>query len=294
MQSLGNAELIDPKKAKKRLRKRARLHRAKKHQSTSIIRFLIAILFASACYGMYFLDLVPASGQIEKGYRQGVAFVKGKLNDYSFGAGFQIQDISITGLHNLEEDEVLSVLGFGDGMSSLNYNSREAWQRLKALKWVKKAKIQLLLPGTVYIHIEEYKPYARIQEFGQHYLINGQSEILKYHEPTDYHALPLFVGYGAQDHGIVLHKRVAVYPGLAKRVEAGIRVDNRRWDLLMDNGVRLQLPEKGVKQALAKFMGLEKGHRILDQGYSVIDMRLGDRMGFGKLVRKEQKLSAVF
>ncbi len=293
MQSLDEPLLTDPKQAKKRLRKRARLQRAHKRKDTGIIRFFLLFLVLLSCYGMSFLNLMPGSGLIEKYYGWSVAVVQKKFNDISFSAGFQIQDISISGLKNLEEEEVLAVLGFGAGISSLNYDSRTAWKQLQQLKWVKKANVQLLLPGTLYIKIEEYAPYARIQEFGQHYLINEQGEILKYHDPGDYETLPLFVGFGSKGHAVTLDRILRLYPAIRGKVSAAIRVDDRRWDLLTKNGKRVMLPEKGVVEALKKMVGLEQKYKILGQDYALIDLRLADRLRLGKKLAKDTRRNKV-
>ncbi len=287
MQSFEPTELIDPKQAKKRLRKRARLHRAQKRNDTALIRIILTVLIALTGYGLSYLDLLPGARQVKAVYNQAVTYSVQKFNDVSFGAGFQIQDISITGLKKLNEEEVLAVLGFGAGVSSLNYDSQKAWKRLQGLKWVKKADVQLLLPGTLYIKIEEYPPFARIQEFGQHYIVNEQGEVLRTYEAGGYRDLPLFVGYGALDHGVALYQVMQNYKTLLSRVQASIRVDNRRWDLLLDNGHKVMLPEKGIAQALRKLAGLEQKYLILDQKYSLIDLRLDNQLRLGM---QEQKV----
>ncbi len=45
---------------------------------------------------------------------------------------------------------------------------------------------------------------------------------------------------------------VAAYPALAGKVRAYIRVADRRWDILLENGVRIMLPEDEPMKALAE------------------------------------------
>ncbi len=293
MQSLERNQSVDQKQAEKRLKRRARLQRAQKRKETGIIRLFLFFLVGLTCYGLSFLDLLPGSKTLAQAYNQTTAFLHKQFNDISFRAGFQIQDISVSGLINLQEEEVLSVLGFGAGVSSLNYDSRKAWKKLKELKWVKKAKVQLLLPGTLYIEIEEYSPYARIQEFGQHYLINEQSEILKYYKGKGYNSLPLFVGFGAKQNAVALNKVLKLYPKLSKKIVASIRVDDRRWDLLTNKGQRIMMPEHGLKPALQEIVRLDTAYRLLEQDYHLIDLRIAGRLRIQKKARRKDKLSAL-
>ncbi len=53
-------------------------------------------------------------------------------------------------------------------------------------------------------------------------------------------------------------KVVARYPDLASRVKAYIRVADRRWDLRLENGVTVQLPENGEDAAMAEVQDLDR------------------------------------
>jgi cell division protein FtsQ len=67
-------------------------------------------------------------------------------------------------------------------------------------------------------------------------------------------------------------------PTLAKRIDAAVWVSERRWDLRLDNGVVIRLPETEIAAALRQLDDLEKSHPFLDRDIVAVDLRLPDRL----------------
>lgn len=51
----------------------------------------------------------------------------------------------------------------------------------------------------------------------------------------------------------------------------------RRWDVVLDNGQRILLPEEGAVAALERVMALAQAEDMLGRDVTVIDMRYGAR-----------------
>jgi len=58
-----------------------------------------------------------------------------------------------------------------------------------------------------------------------------------------------------------------------ERIEALVRVDNRRWDLRLKDGSLVQLPAVDEDGALIKLEQLDQSQRILELGFERIDLR---------------------
>jgi len=67
-------------------------------------------------------------------------------------------------------------------------------------------------------------------------------------------------------------------PAIANRLAAAIWVGDRRWDLRLDNGVTIRLPEDGLSQAIARLVEAEARAPFLDKDIVAVDLRQGDRM----------------
>ena len=58
-----------------------------------------------------------------------------------------------------------------------------------------------------------------------------------------------------------------------KRVEALVRVDQRRWDLRLKDGGLIQLPALDADAALVQLDQLDQRARVLELGFAKVDLR---------------------
>jgi cell division protein FtsQ len=81
------------------------------------------------------------------------------------------------------------------------------------------------------------------------------------------------VGEGANEYAAQILPAVAAQPRLMERLEALVRVDNRRWDLRLKDGSLVQLPAVDEEAALIQLQQLDQKSRILELGFERIDLR---------------------
>ena len=55
-------------------------------------------------------------------------------------------------------------------------------------------------------------------------------------------------------------------------------VAERRWNVVLKNGIDVRLPETGVEQALDTLVELDRDKKILTRDIAAIDLRLPDRV----------------
>ena len=89
-------------------------------------------------------------------------------------------------------------------------------------------------------------------------------------------ALPLVVGEGAAEHAPEILPIIAQRPKLMERMDALVRVDDRRWDLRMKDGSLIQLPAVGEEESLMRLEQLDQRSRIMELGFERIDLRNPD------------------
>ena len=88
---------------------------------------------------------------------------------------------------------------------------------------------------------------------------------------------PARLGEGAAGEAATILSTVARYPAIAARVKAYLKVGNRRWDLQLDNGTIVLLPEKGVAEGLAWLAGTDRDSGLLERDVERVDLRLEGR-----------------
>ena len=88
-----------------------------------------------------------------------------------------------------------------------------------------------------------------------------------------YNRLPLIVGPGANTAAKTLLPLVEARPGLAKRLAAMVRVDDRRWDLRLRDGAVIMLPAGDDEGGLQRLDRLDQSSKIMQLGLARIDLR---------------------
>ncbi len=81
------------------------------------------------------------------------------------------------------------------------------------------------------------------------------------------------VGEGANVAAADILPLVRARPQLMQRLEALVRVDDRRWDIRLKDGALIQLPSTGDESALIRLDQLDQKARILELGFARIDLR---------------------
>jgi cell division protein FtsQ len=191
-------------------------------------------------------------------------------------AGFGIADVKISGTRETAELAVLERLEVEGSL--VGFDVGTAQQRVSALPWVARANVRKFYPSTLIVEIEERRPFALWQRKGEVFLIDrGGTEIVPLEEGR-FAKLPFIVGEGANERVADLVGTVQARPAIAAQMRAAVLVAGRRWDLHLDNGVTVKLPEKNLDAALAQLVKLEAERQLLGRDVIVVDLRLPDRV----------------
>lgn len=204
--------------------------------------------------------------------------IPGKLSGL---IGMAADDIRIQGLVNQEPEKLLAALGIKPGASLIGFDADKAKQLLENLDWVSAATVQRHFPNQLEISVTERVPFAIWQRDGSYYVIDQSGSAMSNVTPGQLEGLLLVTGEGAQFAAQELVNQLEVTPNLLLRVKAAARVGQRRWNLYLDNGITIQLPERDVEAALARLDVLDTSQQLLSKGIRNVDLRLSGRVIVG-------------
>jgi len=193
-------------------------------------------------------------------------------------SGFRVQNVEVVGRSQTEPKALLAAAGLSRGDPILAFSPTEARRRIENLPWVESAAVERRLPDTVAITIVERKPIALWQHNEKISLIDAAGTVLGNVSIETAPNLPLIVGGDAPAHAGELLQLLAAYPEIGKRVQASSWIGSRRWDLKLDNGVDVRLPETGVAEAMRQLAEAEASSRLLERDVVAVDLRLGGKM----------------
>ncbi|WP_208435980.1 cell division protein FtsQ/DivIB [Bartonella phoceensis] len=192
--------------------------------------------------------------------------------------GFVVTDVEISGTKRLVKQEILKILRLDSAQSIFAFNVDKARSLLEQQVWVQSANIQKIYPNKVRISVVERKPYAIWQHDGVMDIVDETGRVIVPFKGGLIRGLPLVVGQGAQKAAKLFIQALSAYPRLYSRVRAFVRVGDRRWDLVLDNGLRVMLPEKGVFERLSSLLKTGKMQDLFSRDILSIDLRLSDRI----------------
>ena len=90
--------------------------------------------------------------------------------------------------------------------------------------------------------------------------------------------MPLVVGDGAATKAKDFLAILDRYPTIRHQLRASILVADRRWNIKLQNGIDIRLPEDGVAAALETLVQLDADKKLLSRDIDVVDLRLSDRV----------------
>ena len=187
--------------------------------------------------------------------------------------GFRLKTVHVQGASPMATADIVKAAGLYQDQPLLGMDLEALRHRVEAVGWVKQARVIRLLPDTLVLSVVERKQLAVWQHAGRSYVIDDHGQVIPEADASQFAALPLIVGEGANDYASDILAEVVARPRLMERLEALVRVDNRRWDLRLKDGSLVQLPAVDEDGALIKLEQLDQKERILELGFQRIDLR---------------------
>lgn len=191
--------------------------------------------------------------------------------------GFAVDQIRVSGNKETSEIDVLDRLALDGWTSLVGFDAEAARDRIAGLPWVKAASVRKVYPDELEVRIEERQPFAIWQHGSRLVIVGRDGGVIAPFDGGRHAVLPLVIGYGAEK-GADFVDKIRRYPELASRVKGFIRVAERRWDLRLENGITIRLPEKGEDAAIAEVLRLDREDGLLSRDIAAVDFRLEDRL----------------
>lgn len=228
----------------------------------------VVVILASLAYGAIKGDHIPSI----------IAALKDARDGAGNAAGFRIVSVALAGQHHVSREEVLAAAGVTGSTSLLFLDVEQTRERLKTNPWIADATVLKLYPGELQIGIKEREAFALWQKDGQVSVIADDGTVLEPYVSPRLIELPLVVGRGAETRAKEFLALLDRYPALRAFVRAAVLVGERRWNLRLNNGIDVRLPETDIAPALERLVALDKEKNLITRDIVAIDLRLPDRV----------------
>ena len=208
------------------------------------------------------------------------ALAQAQVAKIASDAGFEVRNVRVTGTTRMDEQQVYARALATRNQAMPDVDIARLRDDLRALPWVKDARVSIQLPHTLAIDIVEREPHAVLEKPDRLMLIDATGVELEPVAADKAKGMLHLAGPGAGRQAEALETLLAAAPALAPKVEAAEWVGNRRWNLTFSTGQLLALPEGEVEAAtaLVKFARLDGKNRLLGGKVIAFDMRTPPRL----------------
>ena len=192
--------------------------------------------------------------------------------------GFAVDQIKVVGNRQTSEIDILDRLELDGWTSLIGFDAEAARERIDTLPWVEVAAVRKVYPHTLEVRVEEREPFALWQQGSELSVIERSGAVIAPFSGGKQALLPLIIGTGAPAKAPDFLAKIQKFPELAARVKGYIRIGERRWDLKLENGITVKLPEDGEDQAIADLVRMDHDNGLLTRDIAAVDMRISDRL----------------
>ncbi|MCX7362683.1 MAG: FtsQ-type POTRA domain-containing protein [Alphaproteobacteria bacterium] len=192
---------------------------------------------------------------------------------------FKLADVTLRGRDYVEPDDIRAALNVKTGDSLLAIDLQAARKRLEAIDWVESATVERRLPNALFVTLTERRAVAIWQNGNEYTLIDKQGRTVRAKRmPPGAETLLLLGGVAAPDHVGELLLLLAYEPAISRQLRAAVWVGQRRWNLILSNGVEIWLPADDAVAAFHRLAKLDAQHKLLSREFGVVDLRLPDKL----------------
>ncbi|MER9006626.1 MULTISPECIES: cell division protein FtsQ/DivIB [unclassified Mesorhizobium] len=192
--------------------------------------------------------------------------------------GFAVDQIKVVGNRQTSEIDILDRLELDGWTSLIGFDAEAARERIDTLPWVEVAAVRKVYPHTLEVRVEEREPFALWQQGAELSVVERSGAVIAPFSGGKQALLPLIIGTGAPAKAPDFVAKINKFPELAARVKGYIRIGERRWDLKLENGITIKLPEDGEDQAIADLVRMDHDNGLLTRDIAAVDMRISDRL----------------
>ncbi|MEM6481808.1 MAG: cell division protein FtsQ/DivIB [Pseudomonadota bacterium] len=191
---------------------------------------------------------------------------------------FMVNLLAVEGASAVVETEIRELFPNDLPASSFDIDLKAIRDLIIDLAPVAEASVRLRQGGVLVVNVKERVPVAIWRTRGGLALIDGDGVALTLiGQRKDRPDLPVIAGHGADRSVAEAISLLQAAGPIAERVRGLIRVGERRWDVVLDRGQRILLPEHKPVRALERVIVLAELQDLLGRDLSIVDTRLTTR-----------------
>ena len=172
--------------------------------------------------------------------------ISDKIHSQLANLGFKLKYIYIEGRYYVKKNDILQAVKVSEDHQILNINLSDIFQILNNNDWIETVKVKRILPNSLKIIIKEKKPIAIWQKKKGYVVITENGDIIPNANLSKFKFLPIVIGENANLNTLSIIKSLRQMPDLYKNIWSISFINNRRWDIHLNQGIKILLPERNI------------------------------------------------
>ena len=208
-------------------------------------------------------------------------YVIANFSHFSLKLGLVVDDVLLSGLQSTTPGGVLSVAGIKKGTAMIDVDIWQIKSDLETkLPWVKHALVARRFPNTIAIKLTERVPVAVWRDSkGISYVIDEEGRpIIEYVSGDKFKNLLLLIGENANVGLADVLSIIEINRAFAQNIISLKRVGSRRWDIKVNSGAEILLPEEGYLDAWRRAIDIMESNDA--SAIARIDLRIAGKVFF--------------
>lgn len=191
---------------------------------------------------------------------------------------FMVSLLAVEGASTGIEADIREIFPYDLPASSFDLDLEHVQEMVEGLPAVAKASLRVRQGGVLLAKVTEREPVAVWRNFDGLGVVDAEGVVVdELASRAARPELPLIVGQGADQAVPEALDILRAAAPLQARLRGLVRMGDRRWDVVLDRGQRILLPEANPVRALERVIVLDEVQEALARDVVAIDMRLAER-----------------
>ena len=194
--------------------------------------------------------------------------------------GFSISKIEIKGNQQVSESEILNKLYFKNCNNLFCLDMKKSKKEIENISWINSVKINIILPSKILVSLKEEEPHFILKNDKELLLLNIKGKKISSINNTNISLKNLLIlkGSGVEKEINQLLNIFSIDQTISKKITEAQYISNRRWSLIYDSSLVIELPEENPEEAFFKIGELQAKYNFLSNRLKKIDLRVSNRM----------------
>jgi len=191
---------------------------------------------------------------------------------------FMVQLLAVEGASTGVEEDIREIFPFDLPVSSFDLELEQVREMIVGLPAVADADVRLRQGGVLMAKVTEREPVAVWRTHDGLAVVDAEGvSVADLRHRSDRGDLPVIAGEGADKAVPEALEILRAASPLAEDMRGLVRMGERRWDVVMQRGQRIMLPESQPVRALERVIVLNDVQDMLARDLVAVDMRLASR-----------------